>query len=134
MIGMLLKELFGIGAGYLEGRRKLKEVKVEAESRVLVARAEAEVARLSKAQDAEINWDNAAVSQMDRSWKDEYLTLLLSAPIILAFLGDWGRKAAADGFAAISNVPEWYMVAFMASIAASFGVRALVDRFGLGKR
>jgi hypothetical protein len=134
MIGMLLKELFGIGAGYLEGRRKLKEVKVEAESRVLVARAEAEVARLSKAQDAEINWDNAAVSQMDRSWKDEYLTLLLSAPIILAFLGDWGRKAAADGFAAISNVPEWYMVAFMASIAASFGVRALVDRFGFGKR
>lgn len=134
MIGMLLKELFGIGAGYLEGRRKLKEVKVEAETRVLVARAEAEVARLSKAQDAEIAWDNTAVSQMDRSWKDEYLTLLLSAPIILAFLGDWGRKAAADGFAAISNVPEWYMVAFMASIAASFGVRALVDRFGLGKR
>ncbi|CAB4138745.1 hypothetical protein UFOVP344_17 [uncultured Caudovirales phage] len=134
MIGLLLKELFGIGAGYLEGRRKLKEVKVEAETRVLVARAEAEVARLSKAQDAEIAWDNTAVSQMDRSWKDEYLTLLLSAPIILAFLGDWGRKAAADGFAAISNVPEWYMVAFMASIAASFGVRALVDRFGLGKR
>jgi hypothetical protein len=134
MIGMLLRELFGIGAGYLEGRRKLKEVKVEAESRVLVARAEAEVARLSKAQDAEIAWDNAAVSQMDRSWKDEYLTLLLSAPIILAFLGEWGRKAAADGFAAISNVPEWYMVAFMASIAASFGVRALVDRFGFGKR
>lgn len=134
MIGMLLKELFGIGAGYLEGRRKLKEVKVEAETRVLVARAEAEVARLSKAQDAEIAWDNTAVSQMDRSWKDEYLTLLLSAPIILAFLGDWGCKAAADGFAAISNVPEWYMVAFMASIAASFGVRALVDRFGLGKR
>lgn len=134
MIGMLLKELFGIGAGYLEGRRKLKEVKVEAETRVLVARAEAEVARLSKAQDAEIAWDNTAVSQMDRSWKDEYLTLLLSAPIILAFLGDWGRKAAAEGFAAISDVPEWYMVAFMASIAASFGVRALVDRFGLGKR
>ena len=133
MLGLLLKELLGIGGRWVEGRRKLKEIKIESEAKVIVARAEAEVRRLEKAQDAEIAWDNTAVSQMNGSWKDEYLTLLLSAPVILAFLGPWGRKAAEEGFAAIATVPEWYMVAFMTSIAASFGVRALVDRFGFRK-
>lgn len=133
MLGILLKELLGIGGRWVEGRRKLKEIKIESEAKVIVARAEAEVRRLEKAQDAEIAWDNTAVSQMNGSWKDEYLTLLLSAPVILAFLGPWGRRAAEEGFAAIATVPEWYKVAFMTSIAASFGVRALVDRFGFRK-
>lgn len=130
----LLKGLLGFGGDWLKGKQKLKEVSVEAEARVMVARAEAEVQRLARAQDAEINWDKSAVDQMGGSWKDEYLTLLLSAPMILAFLGPWGRQAASDGFAAIANAPEWYKVSFMAAIAASFGIRALVDRFGLGKK
>ena len=133
MILDVLKLVFGIGGDWLEGRRKLKQTKIEAETKVIVARAEAEVTRLGKAQDAEIAWDNNAVNQMAGSWKDEYLTLLLSAPVILAFCGEWGRTAAAEGFAAISTVPDWYMVAFLTSIAASFGVRALVDRFGFRK-
>lgn len=134
MILELVRAVFGLGGDWLRGKQRLKEVRVESEAKVLVARAEAEVERLSRAQDAEINWDQTAVSQMDRSWKDEYLTLLLSAPMILAFLGPWGRQAAADGFAAIATAPDWYKVAFMAAIAASFGIRALVDRFGLGRR
>lgn len=134
MLFEVVKTVLGLGGDWLAGRRKLKEVKVESEAKVMVARAEAEVARLGRAQDAEINWDNNAVSQMSGSWKDEYLTLLLSFPIILAFMGDWGRKAASEGFEAISTVPEWYMVSFMTTIAASFGVRALVDRFGFGRK
>lgn len=134
MILEILRTVLGLGGDWLKGKQRLKEVRVESEAKVLVARAEAEVRRLDRAQDAEINWDHSAVSQMNGSWKDEYLTLLLSAPMILAFLGPWGRQAAEDGFAAIATAPEWYKVAFMASIAASFGIRALVDRFGLGRR
>lgn len=50
--------------------------------------------RLGKLQEAEANWDGEAVRQMGISWKDEYLTLLLSLPMILAFIGTWGRDAA----------------------------------------
>jgi hypothetical protein len=133
MILDIVRAALGLGGDWLEGRRKLKQTRIEAETKVIIARAEAEATRLGKAQDAEIAWDNSAVNQMSSSWKDEYLTILLTIPVILAFCGEWGRKAAKEGFEAIATVPEWYMVSFMAAIAASFGVRALVDRFGLRK-
>ena len=134
MIWNVISTILGLGGNLLEKRQKLKEIEIEGRTRIAVAQAEAEIARLNKLQDAEIDWDREATRQMASSWKDEYLTLLLSAPMILAFFGDWGRKAVSDGFAAISTAPEWYKVAFLVTIAASFGMRALVDKFGFGKK
>jgi hypothetical protein len=134
MIFEIIKTLLGLGAGALEKRQDLKMIELEGKTKIAVATAEAEVARLGKTIDAEIDWDREATRQMQSSWKDEYLTLLLSAPMILAFMGEWGRKAVSDGFAAISTAPEWYKVAFLVTIAASFGMRALVDKFGFGKK
>lgn len=133
MILDIIRTVLGIGSGLLEKRQHLKEIELEGRTRIAVAQAEAEIARLHKSIDAEIDWDREAVRQAQSSWKDEYLTLLLSAPMILAFLGEWGRQAVADGFEAISGAPEWYKVAFLVTIAASFGLRALVDKFGFGK-
>lgn len=134
MIWNVITTLLGLGGKALEKRQELKEIELEGRTKIAVAQAEAEIARLQKTQDAEIDWDARAASQMQTSWKDEYLTLLLSAPMILAFLGEWGRKSVSDGFAAIATAPEWYKVAFLVTIAASFGIRALVDRFGFGKK
>lgn len=125
----IFKSLLGVGAGWLERKQKRQEVKLEADTKVMVARAEAEVARLTKAQDAEIAWDNETASQMDRTWKDEYWTILLSFPLILSFLGSWGRDRATEGFIAIQSVPEWYMYSLGLAIASSFGYRALLNRF-----
>lgn len=133
MILDIIKAVLGLGAGALQKRQELKEIEIEAKARIAVARAEAEVARLNKVVDAEINWDAEAAKQMEHSWKDEYLTLLLSIPMILAFCGTWGRTVVSDGFSAISSAPEWYKVAFLATIAASFGIRALVNTFGFSK-
>lgn len=134
MILDIIKSVLGLGGNLLEQRQRLKEIELESRTRITIAQAEAEIARLNKMQDAEIDWDREATRQMATSWKDEYLTLLLSAPMILAFFGDWGRKAVSDGFAAIATAPEWYKVAFLVAIAASFGMRALVDKFGFGKK
>jgi len=134
MIWNIISTVLGIGGDALAKRQKLKEIELEGKTRIAVAQAEAEIARLNKQGDAEIDWDAEAERQMAHSWKDEYLTLLLSAPMILAFLGDWGRTAVSDGFAAIATAPEWYKVAFLASVAASFGIRALVNKFGFGKK
>lgn len=130
----ILGGVLGLGKGWLESRQKRAEIKLETESKVLVARAEAEVKRLEKIQDAEIAWDNNVASQMDHTWKDEWFTILLSIPVLLAFVGQWGRDRATEGFAALATMPDWYMTAFLSAIAASFGIRALVNRFGFGKR
>lgn len=133
MILGIIQTILGLGSGLLEKRQQLKEIELEGRTKIAVAQAEAEVARIHKITNAEIDWDQAAIRQMEHSWKDEYLTLLLSAPLILAFLGPWGRTAVEEGFTAIAKAPEWYIVSVMVAIAASFGYRALVNKFGMGK-
>ena len=40
----------------------------------------------------DIDWDLEAMKNSASSWKDEYLVLLFSIPLILCFLGEWGRN------------------------------------------
>lgn len=123
----IITALGGLISGPIERHQKLKAVKAEAEAEVIVARAKAEVTRLEKAQDAETSWDQTAAEQMDTSWKDEWFAILLSAPAVLAFCGTWGRDIVAGGFQALNEMPEWYMYSFLTAIAASFGVRKLIE-------
>lgn len=133
MIFEIIKTILGIGGAALQNIQARQAAKAEAEAKIIVARAEAEIKRLEKAQDAEIAWDSEAVSQMKGSWKDEWWTFLASLPLILAFMGDAAQKRVTDGFAAISTMPEWYIAIVGASVAASFGIRALTQRFGIKK-
>ena len=40
----------------------------------------------------DIDWDLVAIRATQGSWKDEWILLLFSIPLILAFTGDWGRE------------------------------------------
>ena len=81
----------------------------------------------------EIDWDIEAMKATQSSWKDEWLTLLLSGPFILSFCGDWGREMAAAGFASLAEAPSWYSYSLGVVIAASFGIRSATKFFG-GKK
>ena len=68
------------------------------------------------------------------SWKDEYLVLLFSIPLILAFLPfEWADKAVANGFAALATMPDWYSYTLGVIVASSFAVRSATKFFG-GKK
>jgi hypothetical protein len=69
--------------------------------------------------------DAEAASLMSVSWKDEYLTLVLSIPLFVAFLGRWGHQTALNGFTALAAAPEWYQLSFLTAVAASFGLRLI---------
>lgn len=56
------------------------------------------------------------------SWKDEYVTLVVTIPAILAFAGDWGAEVVTNGFAALSTTPEWYQYLLIAVITAAAGI------------
>lgn len=128
----LLGKALGLGGGILEKKQRLREIEIEAQAKIAVAQAEAEIARLSKMAEADINWDLESARQMQHSWKDEWMTFLLSGPMIVAFVPG-GQEIVAEGFAAIASVPDWYKVSFLTAVAASFGMRALVNKFGFGK-
>ena len=62
--------------------------------------------------------------------KDEWLTVLFSVPLILAFFGEWGRVIVAQGFAALDVMPSWYQYTLGVIVSASFGVRSATKFFG----
>ena len=70
------------------------------------------------------------IKQQEHSWKDEWLTVLFSVPLILAFCGEWGRQIVSDGFTALEAMPEYYQYTLGTIVAASFGMRGAAKFFG----
>ncbi len=64
-------------------------------------------------------------SNQASSWKDEWLVMLFSIPLILSFCGDWGREIVANGFVALDQMPTWYQAGLGAKIASSFAIRGV---------
>ena len=64
------------------------------------------------------------------SWKDEWLTILFSIPLILAFCGEWGRGVVAEGFNALEQMPSYYQYTLGVIVSASFAVRSATKFFG----
>jgi len=74
----------------------------------------------------EANWDNIQASNSGNSWKDEWLTLLFSVPLVMAFIPE-AVPYVIEGFNALESMPEWYRVYLGVIMAASFGVRQIVN-------
>jgi len=107
-----------------------KVEKQKAKNEVAVATAKAEAVVMQKKATGEIDWDLKMADASASSWKDEWLTIIFSVPLVLSFCGDWGRQVVADGFEALATMPEWYQYTLGVIVAASFGVRSATKFFG----
>jgi len=111
IIGEVIGNLFGLGRDYLDGKRKLKQAKLETELYIEKSKAT-----------ADIDWDKQALVNAQTSWKDEWFTLLLSIPAIMAFIPGLAPYVG-FGFAELAKAPDWYLAAFGIAVAALFGFR-----------
>ena len=118
MIGQLLGAIGNLASTYLDGK-------------VAVQKANAEI-RVKQAT-GEIDWDIEAIKATQNSWKDEWITLLFSIPLILAFCGAWGNDIVQAGFAALETMPTWYQYSLGGIVSASIGMRS-VSKFFTGKK
>lgn len=119
IIGDVIGNLFGIGRDYLEGKRKLKQAEMDAKIHV-------EKTKLS----AVIDWNQQALINAQSSWKDEYLLILFSIPLILCFVPEFGPPIVADGFAVLKETPDWYKASLGVMVAGSYGYQKLTKFFG----
>ena len=126
MIQALIGPLTELAGGWLKG----KADKQVAESRIKLAEAESKAAIMLSKETSVADWERIMAQGTQASWKDEYLVLLFSVPLILCFTGEWGRTAVAEGFAALEVMPEWYQYSLGVIVAASFGVRSATKFFG----
>lgn len=73
-------------------------------------------------------WEEIMAEGSITSWKDEWLTLLFSIPMILAFFPSAVPSVKA-GFQALDSMPDWYQYTLSVIVAASFGVRSVIGAF-----
>jgi len=111
----------GIATAWMNN--KVEETKAKGELKVAVEK------RKTKMATGEIDWDQTMAEASKDSWKDEWLVLLFSVPLILAFCGDWGRAIVESGFTALQTAPEWYRYTLGVIVAASFGFRGAAKFF-----
>jgi hypothetical protein len=72
------------------------------------------------------------------SWKDEFWTIVLAIPVFMV-----GYAIVADdltiisrveqGFAALSQLPEWYQYLLFICISSSFGIKGVSKLMSLRK-
>ena len=98
------------------------------DSKTQVKLTEAEIRK--KQLTGEIDWDIEAIKATQNSWKDEWITLLFSIPLILAFCGDWGNAIVQAGFASLDGMPKWYQYSLGGIVSASIGIRSVSKFFG----
>ncbi len=125
MLNLLIGPITNLAGTWLEG----KVEKTKAETGAKVAKAKAEAVIMEKKATGEIDWDITMAEGSKHSWKDEWLTILFSIPLILAFIPGM-EEVVANGFQQLEQMPEWYQYSLGVIVAASFGVRSATKFFG----
>ncbi len=133
MLGAIVKVL-GEGVGQYFGYRKQKAA-AKAELEISELRAKTGVSDQRAALELETlkqtsSLDTLAVRQANKSWFDEFLSLLLLSPGLLSAIGaclgaspeNWGRLI----FDVMNDFPLWYQAAIGLIMVHYFGFRSLL--------
>jgi len=100
---------------------KAEAARIRSEAKLATTRAKAVV--MEKVATGELEWNQAMAEASNKSWKDEWLTILVSIPLILAFTGH--EEIVTRGFAALESMPDFYKTAVGVVFAASFGIQSI---------
>ncbi len=119
-----LSPLASLATTWLEGRVEKSKAKTAAE----VALKNAEAIVYEKKATAEIDWDLEAIKGSQNSWKDEWIVILFSIPMIMAFIPGL-EGVVANGFEQLELMPDWYQYSLGVIVAASFGIRSATKIF-----
>ena len=104
MIGQLIGSLTGLATSIIDGKTQIKLTEAEIKKKQLTG---------------EIDWDLEAMRATENSWKDEWITLLFSIPLILAFCGEWGNAIVSQCFASLEIMLQLYQIALGVILSSS---------------
>ena len=122
----LIGPLTELAGGWLKGKADAQA----ADAKLKLTEAEAKAKIMLSKETSVADWERIMAQGSQSSWKDEYLVILFSIPLILVFTGEWGRTVVAEGFTALEQMPQWYQYTLGVIVAASFGVRSATKFFG----
>jgi hypothetical protein len=114
ILGPIISAIASIGGSWAETRKVKEAGKIE----LAKAKIDAKVTKTKQMGSMDIE----AMKGMQFSWKDEYIMVLMSIPIIMAFI-PFLAPYALNGFAVIATMPEWFKWSWMGIVTATFGLR-----------
>tara|TARA_E500000331_G_C16825866_1_gene527104 strand:+ start:223 stop:582 length:360 start_codon:yes stop_codon:yes gene_type:complete len=114
-ITQILGSVGSLATSYMDGKVQTQKIKAEIQKKQLTG---------------EIDWDLEAIKATQSSWKDEYILILYSIPLILAFCGETGRQIVTNGFQALEAMPLYYQVSLGGIVSASIGFRGISKFYG----
>lgn len=120
IVGALLKTVAPKVADYYTARLELKH---QYKNKKLEGKIALEQRKIDLANNAEQRDHEWEVLQIQNSgWKDEWVLLIVSIPLILSFIPG-GEVIVANGFESLSGTPDWYMWLVLCIYAAVYGIR-----------
>jgi|TARA_R100001530_G_scaffold123812_1_gene91872 hypothetical protein len=119
MFQAIIGPVASLAKTWIEG----KQQKAKLKSQVELTKLEATKTKIEK----DGNWDEAAMSASDQSWKDEAWTLTFIFLIFASFFPPL-QPFMAEGFKFLKeDCPDWLTYGILASIAGSFGLKSIAQ-------
>tara|TARA_R110000764_G_scaffold84241_1_gene164923 strand:+ start:522 stop:863 length:342 start_codon:yes stop_codon:yes gene_type:complete len=105
----LITPLIGLASSFIKSKAAQSKAKQEVKLKIIKS---------------EENWDSIVAKGSSDSWKDEYFVIVLSIPMIGAFIPSVVPYIQ-EGFIVLDTMPDYYKGFLGAAIAASFGIKSL---------
>lgn len=107
-------------ADYFNKRQELKSIELQRRMEYEDAVHKRKVELISQGMHADATWEIEQIRSA--GWKDEYVLIVLSIPLVMCFVPGLAHFVEA-GFKALSYTPQWYQFLLPMIFAAIFGVR-----------
>jgi hypothetical protein len=123
----VFKALLGKGfvepvAVYFNRRQELKQAKFDAQLKFEQAKGDRAANLIAQGLAADASWEMLFANQAASSWKDEYSLIVVSIPLVMAFIPGLDVYVT-RGFAAFGATPLWYQVMVQTMFYATVGIR-----------
>ena len=104
---------------YIE-KKKLEHERDMEKLRGKIAYEAAKTERAIRSEGLDHEWELESIR--NSGWKDEWVLVLLSIPLVLVFI-PWTQDTVLTGFQTLEQTPEWYRWIVMVIFLAIYGVR-----------
>tara|TARA_R100000951_G_scaffold115790_1_gene125079 strand:+ start:2349 stop:2732 length:384 start_codon:yes stop_codon:yes gene_type:complete len=113
----LLPTVLKTGASVFANRQKAK-----------ILMSDAELLHAQRMANGEVEYQAAVRQSNDKGWKDEFVLLLVSAPVILLIWSVFSEDPLIQQkldifFDKFSNLPFWYQSLFIGVVASIYGLK-----------
>lgn len=120
ILSALLSKALPSAADFFKERERLKQERELEKMRGKIEFEKMKTQRFSESLTSDNVWELESIR--NSGWKDEWVLLLLSIPLVLVFF-PITQTYVLEGFATLAKTPEWYRWLVMLIFTAIYGIR-----------